>query len=147
MIKFAFSALGVGFLGNENVYFGALLRFNDHQSALVILRENDLFNDITNTIIGDVKALWDNSHDFAAVMNKINRYSKYRIMPFPIQYQTHNEQITIDQLAVECKNRCIKFFKECDIFIKDVRKENAAKEAKAVEVVGAVEVGEVADLS
>ena len=134
MVKFAFSALGVGFVGNENVYFGALLRFNDHQSALVILRENELFNDITNTIIADVKTIWDSSHDFAAVMNKINRYSKYRIMPFPIQYQTNNEQITIDQLAIECKNRCIKFFKECDVLIKDVRKEKVAKDAAAEEV-------------
>ena len=135
MRKFGFSALGVGFVGNENVYFGALLRFNEHTSALVILRENDLFNDITNTIISDVKAIWEGSHDFAAVMNKINRYSKYRIMPFPIQYQTNNEQITVDQLAIECKNRCIKFFKECDILIKNVKEEKIAKdnaEAKLV---------------
>ena len=129
MIKFAFSALGVGLVGNENVYFGALLRFNDHTSALVIIRENELYNDIVNTMIGDVKEMWNGSYDFAAVMNKVNRYSKYRIMPFSVPYSTNNEKITVDQLAVECKNRCIKFFKECDILIKDTKKEDA-KEAK-----------------
>lgn len=135
MRKFAFSALGIGFTGNENVYFGALLRFNEHTSALIILRENELFNDMTNTIIADVKDMWQGSHDFAAVMNKINRYSKYRIMPFPIQYQTNNEQITVDQLAIECKNRCIKFFKECDVLIKNVKEEKIAKDKADAELV------------
>ena len=132
MIKFAFSALGVGLVGNENVYFGALLRFNDHTSALVIIKENELYNDIVNTMIADIKEMWNGSHDFAAVMSKINKYSKYRIMPFSVPYATHNDQINVEQLAVECKNRCIKFFRECDILIKDVRKETAAKEALLV---------------
>jgi hypothetical protein len=128
MMRFAFSALGVGLVGNENVYFGALLRFNDHTSALIIIKENELYNDIVNTIIADIKQLWNESADFAAVMNKINRYSKYRILPFSVPYATPNEQITIEQLVIEGKNRCIKFFKEADILIKDTRKEKEAKE-------------------
>jgi len=139
MNKFAFSALGVGLVGNENVYFGALLRFNDHISALVIIRENELYNDIVNTMIGDVKQIWEGSYDFAAVMVKINKYSKYRIMPFSVPYATHNEQISVEQLAVECKNRCIKFFKEADIFIKDTMKEKTAKEEAAKETKEAIE--------
>ena len=135
MIKFAFSALGVGLVGNENIYFGALLRFNDHTSALIIIRENELYNDIVNTMVSDVKEIWNGSHDFAAVMHKINKYSKYRIMPFSVPYATHNEKITIDQLAVECKNRCIKFFKECDIFIKDSRKEKETKDEALKETI------------
>ena len=139
MIKFAFSALGVGLVGNENVYFGALLRFNDHSSALVIIKENELYNDIVNTMIHDIKEIWNGSHDFAAVMSKINKYSKYRIMPFSVPYATHNEQISIEQLAAECKSRCIKFFKECDILIKDVKKETAAKIEAAKEEKEALE--------
>ena len=139
MNKFAFSALGVGLVGNENVYFGALLRFNDHISALVIIRENELYNYIVNTMISDVKQIWEGSYDFAAAMVKINKYSKYRIMPFSVPYTTQNDQISAEQLAVECKNRCIKFFKECDIFIKDTIKEKAAKEAAAKETKEALE--------
>ena len=130
MMKFAFSALGVGFVGNENVYFGALLRFNDHTSALVIIRENELYNDIVNTVISDVKQMWNGSHDFAAVMSKINKYAKYRIMPFSVQYASQNDKITVEQLAIECKNRCIKFFKECDILVKDTIQEKKDKDAE-----------------
>ena len=133
MITFAFSALGVGLVGNENIYFGALLRFNDHTSALIIIKENELYNDIVNTMISDIKQIWDGSHDFAAVMSKINKYGKYRIMPFSVPYSTHNEQITVDQLAIECKNRCIKFFKEADILIKDTIKDKEKKEKEATE--------------
>lgn len=127
MLNFTFLALGVGLVGNENVYFGALLRFNDHTSALVIIRESDQYNDIVNTMIGDVKQMWENSYDFAAVMNKVNRYTKYRIMPFTVPYATQNEKITVEQLAVECKNRCMKFFKEADILVKDTKKDDAAE--------------------
>lgn len=127
MLNFTFLALGVGLVGNENVYFGALLRFNDHTSALVIIKESDTYSDIVNTMIGDVKQMWEGSYDFAAVMNKINRYTKYRIMPFTVPYATPNTKISVDQLAIECKARCMKFFKEADILIKDTKKDDAAE--------------------
>lgn len=132
MLKFAFNTLGVGLCGNENVYFATIIRYNDFISSLVIIKENTLFSDITNTVIGDVKDMWEGSNNLDSFLKKVNVYSKYRIMPFSISYVSRNDKISIDDLAVEAKNRCLKFFKEADIFIKDTNaKARAEKKDKA----------------
>lgn len=53
-------------------------------------------------------------------------------MPFSISYNIDdqlavNKSITVESIAVEAKNRVVKFFKEADILIKDA---NTAKEKK-----------------
>jgi len=131
MLKFSFMPLGLGLSGNENVYFGAVLKYNDFMSALVIIKENDLYSDIVNTVIGDIKEMWHGSYEIDGFLRKVNDYTKYRIMPFSITFQTENQKITIDEVAVEAKNRSIKFFKEADILVKD---KNAKPEAEAVAV-------------
>jgi len=132
MLKFAFMTLGLGLSGNENVYFGAVLRYNDFMSALVIIKENDLYSDIVNTMIGDIKEMWHGSANIDAFLKKTNNYTKYRIMPFSITFQTENQKITIDEVAVEAKNKVIKFFREADILIKDKNAKPEVAEAVAV---------------
>ena len=129
MLNFSFNVLGVGLAGNENVYFATIIRYNDYMSALVILKENDLFSNIVNTIIGDVKETWEGAADVTAFVRRVNLYTKYRIMPFSISWATENDKMTIDEVAVEAKNRCLKFFTAADILIKDKAKK---KEAVAV---------------
>jgi len=133
MLKFAFMTLGVGLSGNENVYFAAVVKYNDFKSALVIIKENDLYSDIVNTIIGDIKEMWNGSIDVDSFLVKANRYTKYRIMPFSITHHTENHKITLDEVAVEAKNKAIKFFKEADILVKD--KNAKPEEAEPVAVV------------
>jgi len=132
MLRFSFGALGIGLSGNENVYFASVVKFNDFSGALVIVKENELFSDVANTVIGDVREIWENSHDINAFLTKVNQYSKHRIMPFSISYNIDdqlavNKSITVESIAVEAKNRVVKFFKEADILIKDA---NTAKEKK-----------------
>ena len=135
-MKFSFGALGLGLAGNENIYFAAVIKYNDFIGALVIVKENELFNDIANTVIGDVREIWENSHDVNAFLTKVNQYSKYRIMPFSIPYNVEDNNVknlTIDSVAVEAKNRVIKFFKEADILIKDANKKEKKEEEKKEE--------------
>ena len=119
MDRFSVNMLGIGFTGNENVYLAGAVKFNDFISALMIVPENEIFNDITNQVIKDIKTTWQNSANMAAFNMQINQLGKghYRLMPFGILHMTDAKDA--DVVIEELKVKCIKFFRKVDVLKKD----------------------------
>jgi hypothetical protein len=111
--------LGIGFVGNENVYIAGIVKFNDFITALMLVPENEIFNDITNQLIRDIKKTWQESTNVAAFNVKVNQLGKgrYRIMPFSIVHTTETKDA--DVVVEELKLKCIKFFKKVEVYKKD----------------------------
>ena len=119
MDRFSVNMLGIGFTGNENVYIAGVIKFNDFITALMIVPENEAFNDTTNLLIRDIKKTWVKAYDVNAFNVMVNQLGKgrYRIMPFSIVHSTNTKDA--DKVIEELQEKCIKFFKQVEIYKKD----------------------------
>lgn len=115
--RFAVNMIGVGFSGNENVYIGVVVKFNDYNSALMVVEPSDDYNDIVNTVLTDVKKMWDNASDINAFNHALNSYTKHRIMPFNIIQML--EEKSADAVYAKVQANTLKFFKNIETLKKE----------------------------
>lgn len=115
MATFDVSMIGVNLAQNENVFLGAILKFNSVNHAVILVKQSEVLTEKTNNIIEFLKNQLTETKTidgFAARLKK----AKDRMLVYSIKLPISHPNPTAKMIVDEILDKCFRIFKGVEIF-------------------------------
>jgi len=132
MAKIPIALIGVNLIENENVFLGALVKFNVAKSALILVKESEIFSDQINGLIKKIKEYYKQfkKEDFSSVFNKLRNESNVRFLLYATSISIADENVTITKAAEETQKQYMRVFTNTEILQDEEREIKIIKPRK-----------------
>lgn len=115
MATFDVSMIGVNLAQNENVFLGAILKFNAVNHAVVLVKQADNLTEKTNSIIEFLKNQLLETKTIDGFASRLKK-SKDRMLVYsiklPISHPTPSAKMIVDEIL----EKCFRIFSGVEIF-------------------------------
>ena len=115
---------------NENVVIAALVKLNDVKTALIVLKENEIFSKELNERIKKLKHVVQVNKTFAETLRVVQINLTKVFATYNKNIHAISQEQRIDQIVKLIQSNVFKSITAVDVIIKDVNNANVVQEIK-----------------